>query len=212
MVRGGAQVGASRVQEQLDVEARVKVNVGVDERDVQTGIRSGHYDNSAQRVIFRLAYWELRRMRNRKSSYTAPFGAAGSRRGLMIAGLALCAACTTVIEEQGYDGLEVGITKAEALNRLDALPATVDVHAALPRPANTRPRTRGTELQVVRLAAASVGAGMLTPAERTYLLQYDLWYFEEIDGKRSVLITFDNDGVIANIDNRREAGWLEAVF
>ncbi len=65
--------------------------------------------------------------------------------------------------------------------------------------------------QVVRLAAAPVGSGALTRAERMYLLEYDLWFFEQADGKRSVLLTFA-DGALAEIRNRREGNWLDALF
>lgn len=152
-------------------------------------------------------------MRNGESLTAAARRTSRALRGLAVAGLGLsAAACTTIIEEHGYDGLEIGITKTEVLDRLDALPAELDVHAALPRPVGVRPRGRGGEPDVVRLAAASVGAGALSPGERAYLLEYDLWYFEEADGKRSVLLSFDNDDELARIDNRREGSWVEAVF
>ena len=151
-------------------------------------------------------------MRNRRSPIAAARRAAGWLCGPICAAVVLAAGCTTVIEEQGYDGLEVGITKTEALSRLNALAETVVVHAALPRPEELRPRTRGSRSDIIRLAAASVGGGALTSADRAYLLQYDRWYFEDGDGKRSVLITFDGDGMLVQIDNRREASWLEAVF
>jgi hypothetical protein len=150
-------------------------------------------------------------MRNQQSQNAATRGSGSALRGLVAVGLGLCAACTTVIEEQGYDGLELGITKAEALDRLDAQPLAIDLHAAVLRKADAESTEGVADSQVVRLAAASVGSGALTRAERTYLLQYDLWFFEQADGKRSVLLTFA-DGALAEIRNRREGNWLDALF
>jgi hypothetical protein len=115
-----------------------------------------------------------------------------------------------VIEEDGYDGLALGVAKADVLAQLDALPVKLQVQPALPRPDDVRSPVRGAEPDVVRLAAAEVGAGALTDGEREYLLQYDLWYFQS-DDERSVLLRF-GDGVLTEIDNRHLGSWFEALF
>jgi hypothetical protein len=148
-------------------------------------------------------------MRIRKRSTSAVL--LRSLRGWLAAGL--CAAtvgCSTVIEEHAYNGLALGVAKAEVLDQLDALPLKLQVQPALPRPQGVSSPSRGAEPNVVRLASAEVGTGALTDGEREYLLQYDLWYFEA-DDERAVVLRFA-DGVLAEINNRRVAGWFEALF
>jgi hypothetical protein len=116
----------------------------------------------------------------------------------------LLAGCVTVVEEAGYAPLALGDDKFEVLRKLSELATVSKVE-----PAVNRPDAPGSAL--VHLAAAPIGVGALTSAERDYLLAYDLWYFEESTGKRSATLTFAS-GALTRIEARREAKWWERVF
>jgi hypothetical protein len=109
-----------------------------------------------------------------------------------------------VIEEASYAPLTLGDDKAEVLRKLNDL-ATISTL----QPAVNRPDAPGSV--PLHLAAAPIGDGALTPAEREYLLAYDLWYFEETAGQRSALLTFSS-GELTRIEARREAKWWERLF
>lgn len=108
-----------------------------------------------------------------------------------------------MVEESSYAPLALGDDKAEVLRKLSGLPAISKVQPALP------PRAEGSD--VVPLAAARTGDRVLTAAETEYLVQYDLWYLEETNGERSVVLTFDA-GALARIEARREGRWWEILF
>jgi hypothetical protein len=116
----------------------------------------------------------------------------------------LLAGCGTVVEEASYAPLALGDDKPEVLRKLNELATVSTLQPAVNRPDAT---TEGP----VHLAAAPIGDGALTAAEREYLLAYDLWYFEESTGKRSALLTFAS-GALTRIEVRREARWWERVF
>jgi len=116
----------------------------------------------------------------------------------------LLSGCGTVIEEASYAPLELGDDKPEVLRKLNEL-ATVSTL----QPAVNRPDAPASP--ALHLAAAPIGDGALTSAEREYLLAYDLWYFEETSGERSALLTFTS-GALTRIEARREATWWERVF
>lgn len=114
------------------------------------------------------------------------------------------AGCGTVVEENGYPPLALGDDKPQVLRKLTELPGISKLQPALPR-------MDAAEHDVVRLAAATIGNGVLNAAESEYLLRYDLWYFEEGNGQRSVLLTFA-DGALTRIHARREGRWWERLF
>lgn len=113
----------------------------------------------------------------------------------------LLAGCVTVVEESSYAPLELGDDKPDVLRKLNDLVVISTLRPAVNRPGATAPG-------VVRLAAAEIGNGALTAAEREYLLQYDLWYVEETSGERSALLTFAA-GALTRIEARREGKWWE---
>lgn len=118
--------------------------------------------------------------------------------------IVLLAGCGSVVEEAVYAPLALGDDKPEVLRKLNGL-ATV----SMLQPAVNRPDAPGSG--PLHLAAAPIGDGALTSAEREYLLAYDLWYFEEGAGERSVLLTFAS-GALTRIEARRQAKWWERVF
>ena len=120
------------------------------------------------------------------------------------AAVLLLAGCGTVVEEASYAPLALGDAKPEVLRKLNDLATIASVQPAL-----NRPDVPGSPS--LHLAAARIGDGALTSAEREYLLAYDLWYFEESSGERSVLLTFASDA-LTRIEARREAKWWERVF
>ena len=116
----------------------------------------------------------------------------------------LLAGCQTVVVESSYAPLALGDDKPEVLRKLNDAATIARLQPALNRPdaPDSPPRN---------LAAAPIGGGALTAAEREYLLAYDLWYFEETSGERSALLTFAS-GALTRIEARREAKWWEKVF
>jgi hypothetical protein len=116
----------------------------------------------------------------------------------------LLTGCGTVIEDASYAPLALGDDKPEVLRKLDELHTISQL-----QPAIDRPDAPGSPQ--LHLAAARIGDGALTSAEREYLLAYDLWYFEESAGERSALLTFAS-GALTRIEARREAKWWERVF
>jgi hypothetical protein len=107
------------------------------------------------------------------------------------------------VVESSYAPLALGDDKEEVLRKLGDLTVVSAV-----QPAVNRPDAGGG---VVKLAAAPIGSGALTRAEREYLLQYDLWYFEETSRERSALLTF-GAGELTRIEARREGKWWETLF